>query len=171
MTCTDKIILLTGERSVGKTYLCQQVARQARKKGHSCAGVLSPDLFEDTEKVGSNLVDVATGEQRLLAVADDAPGDVRWGRYRFVPATFEWAANTLETATPCDVLILDELGPLELELGKGLAKALDVLNGGGFSMALVVVRPEVERVLGMVDGGHARPQGVIQVEGYDANFI
>ena len=147
MTCTDKIVLLTGERSVGKTYLCQQVVRQARKKGYSCAGVLSPALFADTEKVGINLVDVATGEERLLAVADDAPGDVRWGRYRFVPATLEWATNRLETATPCDLLILDELGPLELERGKGLVQALDVLNGGGFSMALVVVRPELVATL------------------------
>ena len=65
MTCTDKIVLLTGERSVGKTYLCQQVVRQARKKGYSCAGVLSPALFADTEKVGINLVDVATGDTIL----------------------------------------------------------------------------------------------------------
>jgi len=39
------------------------------------------------------------------------------------------------------LLVVDELGPLELELGQGLVKALDVLAQGGFSLALVVVRP------------------------------
>jgi nucleoside-triphosphatase THEP1 len=49
----------------------------------------------------------------------------------------------LRRATPCDLLVVDELGPLELKLGQGLVAALDVLEEGAFSLALVVVRPEL----------------------------
>ena len=137
----DRIVLLTGEREVGKTHVCQRVVEEARRRGFSCAGVLSPALFDGQEKVGISLVDVASGEERPLASADDAPEGVRWGKYRFVPSSLAWGAELLAKATPCHLLVVDELGPLELELGQGLAKALDVLAQGGFSLALVVVRP------------------------------
>jgi nucleoside-triphosphatase len=139
----NRVVLLTGVRGVGKTHLCQQVVDQARQSGYSCAGVLSPASFSGGEKVGINLVDVASGEERLLAEADDTGGEVRWGKYRFVRPTLDWGAELLEGAAPCDLLVVDELGPLELRLGLGLVAALHVLDEGGFSLALVVVRPEL----------------------------
>lgn len=133
--------MLTGERGVGKTHLCQQVVELASRRGFRCAGVLSRAVFEGEERVAIILVDVATKAERTLAVADETPGELRWGRYRFVPATLEWGSEIVTGATPCDLLIVDELGPLELTLGKGLVAALDVLGEGAFSLALVVVRP------------------------------
>jgi nucleoside-triphosphatase THEP1 len=139
----DRVVLLTGERGVGKTRLCQRVVQLAQERGYVCAGVLSPAVFSDGEKVSINLIDVSTGEERLLAVADDAPGDVRWGRYRFAPSTLAWATKRLRRAVPCDLFIVDELGPLELESKGGLVEALDILKGGGFGLGLVVIRPEL----------------------------
>jgi nucleoside-triphosphatase len=133
--------LLTGEREVGKTRLCQRVVGEAERRGFSCAGVLSPALFDGQQKVGISLIDVASGEERSLATADDAPHGVRWGKYRFVPSSLSWGAELLVKAIPCDLLVVDELGPLELESRQGLVGALDVLAQGGFSLALVVVRP------------------------------
>ena len=149
----DRIVLLTGEREVGKTRLCQRVVEQAQRRGLSCKGVLSTALFEGQEKVGIGLVDAASGEERPLAAADDAPGEVRWGRYRFDASSLAWGAELLSSATPCDLLVVDELGPLELELGQGLVKALDVLVRGGFALALVVVRPAlIEEVRERLEG-------------------
>jgi nucleoside-triphosphatase THEP1 len=139
----SRVVLVTGERGVGKTHLCQQVVEQAGKIGYRCAGVLSRAVFDREEKAAITLVDVATSAERTLAVADDTPGELRWGRYRFVPSTLEWGSDLLTGATPCDLLIVDELGPVELTLGQGLVAALDVLNEGAFSLALVVVRPEL----------------------------
>jgi nucleoside-triphosphatase len=139
--------LVTGGRGVGKTHLCQQVVQLAAQKGYHSAGVLSRALFDEEEKVGITLVDVATSAERTLALADDEPGPLCWGRYRFVPTTLEWGSDLLTSATPCDLLILDELGPLELILGQGLVSALNVLNQGAFALALVVVRPELLNTL------------------------
>jgi nucleoside-triphosphatase len=139
----NKVVLLTGPRGVGKTCLCQRVARRARKTGRSCKGVVSPAVLEGGEKTGIRLLDVATQEDRPLAFSGDESGDVRWGKYRFVRETLDWGADVLKRATRCDLLVVDELGPLELKAGKGLVAALDVLNAGGFALALVVVRPEL----------------------------
>ncbi len=135
--------MLTGERGIGKTVLCQRVVDEARRRGFSCAGVISPALYDGQEKVGISLVDVASGDERPLASVDDIPDGVRWGRYSFVPSSLTWGSDLLARATPCDLLVIDELGPLELVTGRGLVTALDVLMGGGFALALVVVRPEL----------------------------
>jgi nucleoside-triphosphatase len=139
----NKILLITGPRAVGKTYLCQRVVEEARETGRSCAGVLSPAVIERGERTGIRLINVATQEDRPLAVSGDGSGDVRWGKYRFVPETLEWGADALNRATPCDLLVVDEIGPLELKAGQGLVAALKVLNAGGFALAVVVVRPEL----------------------------
>jgi nucleoside-triphosphatase THEP1 len=154
----SKIVLLTGEREVGKTYLCQRVVEEARRRGFHCAGVLSPARFEGQDKVGICLVDVASGESRPLASADDVPHGVRWGRYRFMPSSLAWGSELLDGATPCDLLVVDELGPLEVEKGQGLVKAFDVLVQGGFSLALVVVRTAL---LDKVTGRLKRRQPII----------
>ena len=65
------------------------------------------------------------------------------GRYLFDPCVLSWARQRLSRATPCDFLVIDEIGPLELERGEGWANAVDVLRDGDFGLALVVVRPEL----------------------------
>ena len=153
MILMDRIILLTGERGVGKTHVCERVVEEARSRGFSCAGVLSRALFEGQDKVGINLVDVASGEERPLASADDVPGEVRWGRYRFVASSVAWGTEALAKASPCDLLVVDEVGPLELERGQGFAMALDVLAKGSFALGLVVIRPALlDRVAGRLQG-------------------
>jgi len=137
----EEIVLVTGDREVGKTFLCRSVVEEAKRRGFACAGVLSRAHIEGQEEVGISLIDVASGEERPLATAGDTRQGVRWGRYMFVPSSLEWGVRLLANATPCDLLVVDELGPLELEMGQGLVPALDVLTGGGFALALVVVRP------------------------------
>lgn len=40
-----------------------------------------------------------------------------------------------------DYLVVDELGPLELERGEGLTNAIELLKSDEYKKALVVVRP------------------------------
>jgi nucleoside-triphosphatase len=135
------VVVVTGPGGSGKTALGRRILALARDRGLSCAGVLSPARFRDGHKAGIDLLDVRTGRARPLAEADAAPGPVRTAAYRFHPAALAWGAAALTAATPCDLLLIDELGPLELVRGEGWAGALDVLRSGGFRLAVVVVRP------------------------------
>ena len=49
----------------------------------------------------------------------------------------------LRKSTDCDLLVVDELGPLEFNLTTGWIAAFDVLSAKQFRVALVVVRPEL----------------------------
>ena len=146
-------VLLTGERQVGKTTVCRQVAELARGLGYGPAGVLAPALLgEDGLPVAYHALMVSDGEQRLLAQADGdlsgvlslSKGGPRTGRYSFDADVFSWVVGRLRAAISqsCDLLIVDEIGPLELEQGKGLAPLLSDLSAGGMPL-LLVVRPEL----------------------------
>lgn len=51
--------------------------------------------------------------------------------------------SVLEISLPCDLLIVDELGPLELTHQMGWRAALEILPRAGYRLALVVIRPEL----------------------------
>lgn len=137
--------VVTGGRGAGKTTFCRQAAALAHAAGLDAAGILSPARMEAGEKTGIYVADVRTGAQRLLAAA--RAGEVRGfplGRWHFDPAAIRWADEVLERATPCDILIIDEIGPLELELRRGLTAWESALLSGRYRAALVVVRRELQ---------------------------
>ncbi len=47
----------------------------------------------------------------------------------------------LKSSTPCDLLVVDELGPVEFRLSSGWVSALDVIKSKQYRLALVVIRP------------------------------
>lgn len=124
---------------MGKSTVCREAAARARAGGHACGGIVTlsrPDGSRD-------VLDVGSGDVRRLTLAPGASGGVVQGRFRFDPRVVAWGNGLLAAAVPCDLLVVDELGPLEIERGAGWVRAFDVLREGDFALAVVVVRPEL----------------------------
>jgi nucleoside-triphosphatase THEP1 len=142
---------LTGERDTGKSLLCTELAAQARARGLDVAGILTaqsgPELHAARE-----VIDLRTGSSRLFGRPARDGTDPLTPGWELASDVFSWATGVLLAATPCDLLIVDELGPLELLGGRGWVGALDVLRKGDFGAALVVCRlsllDELEAKLG-----------------------
>jgi nucleoside-triphosphatase THEP1 len=132
------VIVLTGERGIGKSTVCRRTVALAQGEGYTCGGILT--LAHDD---GRDVLDVSSGDVRRLTLESDAAQGVDQGRFRFDPRALRWGNAALIQATPCDLLVVDEIGPLELERGGGWINAFDVLRGGDFALALAVVRPEL----------------------------
>ncbi|HHY55318.1 MAG TPA: AAA family ATPase [Chloroflexi bacterium] len=148
MTQRGRILLITGAIGSGKTTYCRAQIDAARRAGLDVAGVLSPARFAQGVKVGIDVLDLRSGELRELAhlrtmeTAETASGvtGVVTQRWRFDAAALAWANQVLAQATPCDLLVVDELGPLELEQGRGWTAALATIDARAFDDALLVVR-------------------------------
>ncbi len=138
-----RIVILTGERGVGKSTVCCKTVALARARGYTCGGIITLSRPNDIRDV----LDVRSGDVRRLTIAPDEvePDEsvVVQGRFRFNPDTLSWGGDALTYATPCHLFVADELGPLELEQGQGWVKAFDVLRGNDFTLALAVVRIEL----------------------------
>ena len=137
------IALLTGTIGIGKTTVCLRAAQLMRDRGLTCGGVLSPPLMDARSgKIGIRLVRPDTGEERVLALmATDLEGP-RTGRYSFSAEALAWGVSAVREALAggADLVFVDEVGPLELLRGEGLAPLLEDLRALGDQYVLVVVR-------------------------------
>jgi nucleoside-triphosphatase len=134
--------LISGDIGAGKTTLCRNLAGRARAAGWDVAGLLSPGVFDAGQKTAIQVEDLRSGERRLLASLGPRPDfDLAFGRWYFNRAVLAWGNHVLEQSVPCDLLIVDELGPLELLRGQGFTAAQAALAGGRYRLGIVVVRP------------------------------
>jgi nucleoside-triphosphatase THEP1 len=137
------IALVTGEIGSGKTTVCQRTLDHLLRRGMQCMGILAPPCFDAAGvKCGIDVWDVTTGERRHLADRTDGGGSTI-GEYSFVEMTLRWAVERLSAAIAShpDLLVVDEIGPLELVHRQGFVVALGALSEREIvPQALVVVR-------------------------------
>jgi len=145
--------VVTGGIGAGKTTFCRLLIDEARSRDASlaAAGVVSPKVFLQGREAAIEVVDVASGQHRRLATrrdesdTRDGPSTIRW---QFNADALAWGDTVLRAATPCDLLVVDEIGPLEFERGEGWIGGLAAVDSMAYTTAFVVVRPLlVERAL------------------------
>lgn len=147
------VLLLVAPSGLGKTTVCQRTVALAQARGLRVAGVLSLPVYQGPAKTAIVLRDIGTGQERILARANQTGGGPRVGIWTFAPESVAWGQQVLESLPVCDVLVIDEIGPLELELGQGLTNALDALRRAAYRLALVTLRPTlVQVVAAQLDG-------------------
>jgi nucleoside-triphosphatase THEP1 len=151
-----EICVLSGERGVGKSLVCARAAERARRLGYRVAGLLTEKASvgetgdAESRQVGSLdvdsrvAVDLSTGESFSFGgrgAGAAVPTDELLPGWQLEPAAFVRGNEILATATPCDLLVIDELGPLELRCGRGWLEAFAVLASRDYGIAVVVCRP------------------------------
>ncbi|MBC7318361.1 DUF2478 domain-containing protein [Candidatus Bipolaricaulota bacterium] len=119
-------MIVTGPIGSGKTMTVSSLAQELLREGMEVAGVVSPRILVAGETVGYLVRDLRTGEERILCKRD--PPGLPFRRYFFQPEALEFANRVLERAArEAEVVVVDEVGPLEL-------------SGGGFAPGLLACR-------------------------------
>lgn len=140
----QRIHVVTGKRGAGKSNFCINLMKQAKDENRTTGGIISPSVYENGRKTAFFLMDAGTGIQQPCGTrTSGADGTI--GCWNIDPAAITRGNKIIKTACPCDLLFIDELGPLEFEHGEGYTAAFDVLKHGNFNEAYVVVRPECIR--------------------------
>jgi len=141
---SPQLILVTGLRGAGKTTWCSELTIIAKENGMVVKGILSPGIFKGNQKIGIAVKNIESGEQ--LQLAELRKGEVEGiatPRWQFFPETMIWANNVLREANGSDLLLIDEIGPLELLRGEGLTAGIDRLDGNSYKIACAVIRPSL----------------------------
>lgn len=113
----DSIYLVTGSVQGGKTTYLSLLSELLIEKGLKICGFLCPGNFVAGERAGFTLQNIKNGRQVALASALETPEWTPYKRFWFNPEAFtlgsEWIGDCLAMAP--DVVIIDEVGPMELE--------------------------------------------------------
>jgi nucleoside-triphosphatase THEP1 len=150
-TAFGEAIILAGERGGGKTSACREAARLATLAGLSVGGVISPSRRDSQGRpLEIEVESLSTGERAPLASRSGpatAPFD-------FSEEGFAWSLALLRAESDSDLLVVDEVGPLELETGSGFRPFLDELarglSLGAPGLLLVTVRPSLAEPLALL---------------------
>ena len=143
-----KITLVSSPVDSGKTSYLQK-----RFSDHSgAAGILSLPVFRNGRKRGYYAYDIGSGEAMLLASELPIHPSFTFRRFYFSEYGFDFARERILSSFHSPVLVIDEIGPLELE-GAGFAPALEeCARNYGNHLILVVrdhLRDEVMTAFGL----------------------
>lgn len=136
------ILVLTGPVHGGKTTFLEGSFARWASRGITVGGFLSVAVTGTGGATGYDLLELGTGRRHPYLRREGKPGEERIGPFFFVPETLELARSIIREADPRELLVVDEVGPLEL-LGGGLWPALrEALSRPGLR-CLLVVREEI----------------------------
>ena len=142
----QQLYLLSAASGAGKTTWCLEFVRQSHKQGLIVSGLLSPAVFNGGQKNGIDLLDLATQERRRLAFrpsSNQGETGLVTGAWCLDRDTLTWGNQCLRKQDDADILVLDEIGPLEFIHGKGLLAGLKLIDSGNYRLAIVTIRPSL----------------------------
>jgi nucleoside-triphosphatase len=127
-------LLIEARPGAGKTTALSRLAERLRDDGVALSGFLTREIRHGGRRVGFE-IETLTGERGVLAHVD-IPGSPRVGRYGVDLGEFErLALPALEE--PASVVLIDELGKMELASERFRSAALTLFEGDAPIVATV----------------------------------
>jgi len=131
-------IIVTGAVGIGKTTVCRKLIEIVRNRGYTCSGILT---YKAADK-GIIVEDIQSGEKETLASINNVYHGSRTGKYSFNPNGIDFGIKAVGKGTSSAVLIVDEIGYLELR-AEGFAKVLELIKAGKIKDCILVIRREL----------------------------
>jgi nucleoside-triphosphatase THEP1 len=135
------VLVLTGTTGSGKSTCCRTLAQAARAAGLRVHGLTT--TVEVADGGAERWVEDLNGGERRLLGRPTSPEAIAAGspRWQLSDAALAWSDVILRAACPTDLLIIDEVGPVELLHRRGVLAGVEHAMTGPYRLAVVVVRP------------------------------
>jgi nucleoside-triphosphatase THEP1 len=129
------VIIVTGAIGIGKTTVCKQVIKLVRSQGYSCGGIITYKIRNEDIAIE----DIRTGAINHFASTQNIYKGPRTEKYSFSPEGIEFGIQAIIKGVSADVLVVDEVGQLELN-GHGFTKIMDWISAGKIKNCIIVIR-------------------------------
>jgi len=133
-----RVLLLTGSPSIGKTTILLKIVDALKAKGCSVGGMVSREVREGGTRVGFEILNLKTNQRGWLANVNQKTGP-QVGKYR---VNLEDLNNVgvdaiLKAVKDCDVVAIDEIGPMELFSEKFRQAVKEVVESGKLVIGVI----------------------------------
>jgi nucleoside-triphosphatase len=142
-----RVLILTGNAGVGKTTVLARTVSALRGRCVSVGGMFSREVREGTSRVGFEIVDVASAKVGWLAHVNHQNGP-KVGKYAVnLDSLDSVGVQAIDTAIEeNDVIIIDEIGPMEMFSPKFKEAAQKAFESGKLVIAVVHWKAQDKRV-------------------------
>ena len=138
------VVIITGPAGCGKTSCLTRLAEQWKQKHIRIDGILAPSVTRNNDLRQYNLRFIATGRELPFASSANNKNSVQTGKFYFNSETLATGKRYLASIPldKTDILIMDEIGPLELE-GKMWANEFSAILASDHPVLVVSMRPAI----------------------------
>jgi len=159
----DSIYLVSGSVQGGKTTYLSLLSDLLKEKKLKISGFLCPGSFEAGERTGFTLKNIENGKQVAMATALETPEWARYKRFWFNPEAFTLGSKWIDDclAQLPDVVIIDEVGPMELE-DLGWSEVLKTIENSSVPVQIWNVRENL--ISEVIKRWSIPPPNVIRIE-------
>jgi len=124
-----RVLLLTGNPGVGKTSVLMKTVNALKEGGCKSGGMISREIREGGTRVGFEILDLNSSKRGWLAHVGQRSGP-QVGKYRVNIKDLNGIGvqAILDAVENCDVIAIDEIGPMELfseKFKEAVRKALE----------------------------------------------
>jgi nucleoside-triphosphatase len=133
-----RLLLVTGRPGIGKTTVLLNAAEELKAKGYRVEGMISKEARREGRRVGFEVVNFGTGLRGWLAHVEQSVGP-QVGKYKVnLDDLDSIGANAiLDASKNADVVVIDEIGPMEL-FSQAFRKAVnEALNSSKLVLAVI----------------------------------
>jgi nucleoside-triphosphatase len=144
------MFLLAGNPGVGKTSAVLRIVESLKAKGYSVGGMVSREARVGRDRVGFEILNLSTGKKGWLAhVAQNEGPQV--GRYKVNIEDLDAIGVEAITSalTASDVIVIDEIGPMELHSEKFREAAMKAAESSKLLLGVIhwkATDPLLERI-------------------------
>lgn len=153
----SQIVIITGDIRHGKTTFTQKIVTDLLTQKYRIAGFLSIGIDENAVRSGFNLTEIGSSKQVELCSDRNEEKRIKLGKYYFNPDAIIFGNEILnpENCSDKQLIIIDEVGPLELN-GGGWCDAIDnIIRNTSIPQLWVVRKSIVKQICGKWNIGNA----------------
>ena len=133
-----RLLFLTGRPGIGKTTVLLNAAEGLKTKGYYVGGMVSKEVRQEGARVGFEIIDFETRKRGWLAHVEQRVGP-QVGKYKVNLGDLDsvGANAVIEASENADVVVIDEIGPMEL-FSQVFRKAVsEALNSSKLVLAVI----------------------------------
>ncbi|MFH1011226.1 MAG: nucleoside-triphosphatase [bacterium] len=136
------MILFVGPVGGGKTTVLAHLVSEWRQSGKDVRGLLAHRVMEDGCPIGYDM-EVIGEKKRSVLARKEGIGIERTGPFVFFDEALARGRRALRDAAKADIVVVDEVGPLELR-GGGWASEVERLLSESEAVVIFVVREDLQ---------------------------
>ena len=143
-------ISITGKPGIGKTTFALLLVEKLKLFQCKVKGFITKEIREGNNRIGFVVNDLSSNRQVILA-SKNIKGKIRVGSYYLNEESFGFVMGILRNTSDSDVIVIDEIGPMELKIN-GFDKMLkDIIYKKPYIITfyyrLKEIRPDIYNLL------------------------